>query len=65
MLLIPLVQLPITRLHTYTSCYVDVHSTVVPYSPPVAVPEYNVIGLLALIGILTIALAFATLRRKR
>jgi len=35
-----------------------------PAPPPVAVPEYNEIGLLALIGILTIILAFATLRRK-
>lgn len=33
--------------------------------PPVAVPEYNAIGLLALIGILTIALTFATPRRKK
>ena len=36
-----------------------------PPPPPVAVPEYNVIGLLALIGILTIILAFATSRRKK
>jgi len=36
-----------------------------PAPSPVAVPEYNAIGLLALIGILTIILAFATSRRKK
>jgi len=36
-----------------------------PPSPPVAVPEYNMIGLLAFIGILSVVLAFATPRRKK
>jgi len=46
-----------------TACYVDVYETVVPLPPPVAVPEYNVIGLLALIGILSVVLA-AVMRRR-
>lgn len=33
--------------------------------PPLPVPEFNPIGLLALIGILTIAIAFATLRKRK
>jgi len=33
--------------------------------PPAPVPEFNAIGLLAFIGILSIVLAIATLRRKR
>jgi len=39
--------------------------TEAPPGPPVAVPEFNVIGLLALIGILSVVLAFATPRRKK
>jgi len=35
-----------------------------PAPPAVPVPEFNAIGLLALIGILTIAIAFATLRKR-
>ena len=33
-------------------------------SPPVQVPEYNIFGLAALIGILSVVLAVATLRRR-
>ena len=33
-------------------------------TPPVPVPEFNTIGLLALIGILSVVLAFATLRKR-
>ena len=36
-----------------------------PAPPPLPVPEFNMVGLLALIGILTIILAFATSRRKK
>ena len=33
--------------------------------PPVPVPEFNAVGLLALVGILSVLLAVATLKRKR
>ena len=36
-----------------------------PGSPPIPVPVFNAIGLLALIGILSVVLAVATLKRKR
>jgi hypothetical protein len=49
---------------TSTACYVEVRSTVVPLPPPVPVPEYNAIGLLALIGILSVVLATVMMRRK-
>jgi len=34
-------------------------------APPVPVPEFNIFGLLALVAILAVAIAFATLRRKK
>ena len=33
--------------------------------PPVPVPEFNIFGLLALVGILSVVIAFATLRREK
>jgi len=44
--------------------YATVHITAPP-APPVPVPEFNIFGLLALVAILAVALAFATLRRKK
>jgi len=38
--------------------------TPTPAPPAVPVPEYNAVGLLALIGILSVVLAIATMRRK-
>ena len=48
---------------SYTSFYVEVSSTVVPYSVPLALPEFNTIGLTGLIGILSVVLA--TFMKKR
>ncbi|MDD2777417.1 MAG: hypothetical protein PHS47_02330 [Methanocellales archaeon] len=48
---------------SYTSFYVEVTSTVTPYSAPRALPEFNSIGLMTLIGILSVVLA--TVMRKR
>ena len=55
---------PTTYYETaYTSFYVVVSSTVVPYSVPIALPEFNTMGLTGLIGILSVVLA--TVMKKR
>jgi len=51
---------PVTKL-TGTPCAAGGSP---PAPPAVPVPEFNAIGLLASIGILTIAIAFATLRKR-
>ncbi|MFC1786985.1 hypothetical protein ACFLY8_03015 [Halobacteriota archaeon] len=48
---------------SYTSFYVEVSSTVIPYSAPTALPEFNMVGLAGLIGILSVVLA--TVMKKR
>lgn len=49
---------------SYTSFYVVVSSTVVPYSAPTALPEFNMIGLVGLIGILSVVLATVMIKRE-
>ena len=53
---------PVTKL-TGTPCAAG-GSPPAPAPPAVPVPEFNAIGLLALIGILTTVIAFATLRKR-
>lgn len=48
---------------SYTSFYVEVFSTVTPYAAPIALPEFNIVGLTGLIGILSVVLA--TVLKKR
>lgn len=49
--------------YAYTVCYADVSSTITPYAAPIALPEFNMIGLMGLIGIVSVVLA--TVMRKR
>ncbi|NYT00155.1 MAG: hypothetical protein GKB99_00305 [Methanocellales archaeon] len=48
---------------SYTSFYVEVSSTITPYSAPIALPEFNTVGLISLIGILSVVIA--TVMKKR
>ncbi|MDD2666427.1 MAG: hypothetical protein PHD13_06450 [Methanocellales archaeon] len=49
---------------SYTSFYVEVISPVTPYSAPVALPELNMMGLMILIGILSVVLATVMVKRE-
>ncbi len=47
-----------------TVCYVEVSSTVTPSPAPRALPEFNMMGLLALIGMLSVVLARGMRKRE-
>ncbi|GEM_PF-4874059 len=49
---------------SYTSFYVEVISTVTPYSAPIALPELNMMGLMTLIGVLSVVLARGIRKRE-